>query len=297
MAKMKIDDFVKKAIDVEKEPTLYKLGTYMNKKSGKYLLCDCSGLIKGILWGYPNNGKYCNNNVKDYNANTLISKCSSVTTDFTKAKKGWLVWMNGHIGIYVGNGVVVEASPIWENGIQKTFCKNSGFKNSCNLKERKWTKCGKLDIYLDYTTTSNSANNSTSNYVYYVKYTGNSGSIVAALNSIKVDSSYKNREKIAIANNIANYKGTAAQNTKMLDLLKAGKLVKAGTIVNNVSYYKKYTGNSGSIVSALNAISVNSSYVNRKKIAEKNGIKNYKGTEEQNTKMLSLLKNGKLLKA
>ncbi|WP_347993367.1 hypothetical protein [uncultured Eubacterium sp.] len=35
-----------------------------------------------------------------------------------------------------------------------------------------------------------------------------------------------NRKKIAAANNISNYTGTAAQNEKMLNLLKQGKLIK-----------------------------------------------------------------------
>ena len=35
-----------------------------------------------------------------------------------------------------------------------------------------------------------------------------------------------NRKKITAANNISNYTGTAAQNEKMLNLLKQGKLIK-----------------------------------------------------------------------
>lgn len=61
---------------------------------------------------------------------------------------------------------------------------------------------------------------------YYPKYTGSTASIVAALNSIGVDSSKSNRAIIAKKNNIANYSGTAEQNTKMLNLLKQGKLLK-----------------------------------------------------------------------
>ena len=63
-----------------------------------------------------------------------------------------------------------------------------------------------------------------------------------------------------------------------------------------VNYYPKYTGTSGSIVEALKSIGVDSSYNNRKEIAKNNGIKGYKGTAAQNTKMLNLLKQGKLKK-
>lgn len=62
---------------------------------------------------------------------------------------------------------------------------------------------------------------------YYPKYSGGSGSIVEALRAVGVDSSYANREKIAKANGITGYKGMAAQNTQMLNLLKSGKLIKS----------------------------------------------------------------------
>lgn len=65
----------------------------------------------------------------------------------------------------------------------------------------------------------------------------------------------------------------------------------------SVSYYKKYTGTSVSLVDALKAIGVDASLNNRKKIAKANGISNYTGTASQNTKLLGLLKTGKLVKA
>lgn len=62
--------------------------------------------------------------------------------------------------------------------------------------------------------------------VYYPKYRGKSSSIVDALKSLKINSSKKNREKIATLNGIKNYKGSASQNTKLINLLKRGKLIK-----------------------------------------------------------------------
>lgn len=64
----------------------------------------------------------------------------------------------------------------------------------------------------------------------------------------------------------------------------------------SVSYYPRYTGNTGSIVEALNGLKINSSYSNRSSIAKKNGISGYKGTASQNIKLLDLLKKGKLIK-
>ena len=88
-------------------------------------------------------------------------------------------------------------------------------------------------------------------------------------------------------------------------LVKKGKLTKKTTTIKaevevvkqeDNKYFKKYTGNTVSIVAALNAIGVTSTYAYRGKIAKKNGIKMYVGTASQNTTMLNLLKNGKLLK-
>lgn len=63
---------------------------------------------------------------------------------------------------------------------------------------------------------------------------------------------------------------------------------------NSIKYLHNpnYTGTS--IVDALNQTGVDSSFNNRSKLAQNNGITNYKGTAEQNTKMLEMLKNGTL---
>lgn len=63
---------------------------------------------------------------------------------------------------------------------------------------------------------------------HYPVYSGNTTSIVAALSAIgEKDTSYTHRAKIAKANNITAYRGTAYQNTVMLNLLKQGRLKKA----------------------------------------------------------------------
>lgn len=61
---------------------------------------------------------------------------------------------------------------------------------------------------------------------YYAKYNGSSGSLVDALKSLGINSSFGNRRSIAKANGINNYLGTGNQNTTLLNLLKQGKLKK-----------------------------------------------------------------------
>lgn len=139
---MNVDVFIAKILEYEKMPTIYKLGKFMNSyrkgKKGTFLECDCSGLIKGTLWGYPYNGKY-GHFYPDVNANTIMNTyCYKQSSDFSKISKGEFVWMNGHIGVYIGNGKVCECSPKWENGIQIT-----------NLNARNWKKHG-YSRWLDY---------------------------------------------------------------------------------------------------------------------------------------------------
>lgn len=67
----------------------------------------------------------------------------------------------------------------------------------------------------------------TSDVIYYPKYIGFSMSIVTALSSVgEKNTSLAHRKQIAGANGIANYTGMAVQNTNMLKLLKAGKLIR-----------------------------------------------------------------------
>lgn len=202
----------------------------INATDSKTFAFDCSGLIKGILWGWSgstlktNGGaKYGSNGVTDINANTMITSkyCTGVSTDFKKIEVGEIVWTTGHVGIYVGNGLVVEATPSWEDKVQITGLKNLGAKEGYN--NRTWKKHGKLK-YIDYS--SSNSSNSNEKVAYYKKYTGSSKSLVDALKLLKIDSSYANRKKIAKKNGISLYVGTSSQNIKLLNLLKEGKLIK-----------------------------------------------------------------------
>ena len=65
---------------------------------------------------------------------------------------------------------------------------------------------------------------------------------------------------------------------------------------NTSDYYPRYTGISNSISDALKSLGIDNSKANRTAIASKNGILNYKGTSAQNIQLLTLLKQGKLLK-
>ncbi len=103
---------------------------------------DCVGLIKGVLWGWDGSSgtyggaNYASNGVPDINADTMIARCSEISTDFSSVEIGEAVWIPGHIGVYIGNGKVIECTPQWRNGVQTTS-------------KRKWHKHGKLP-YITY---------------------------------------------------------------------------------------------------------------------------------------------------
>ena len=115
---------------------------------------DCVNLIKGILWGWtgdetkPKGGaKYGANGVPDTNADGLFGRCRDKTDDFSHIAVGEAVWMSGHIGIYIGDGMTVESTPRWADGVQITAVHNIG--KIIGLNGRFWTKHGKLP-YCDY---------------------------------------------------------------------------------------------------------------------------------------------------
>lgn len=141
-------EFVNKAKEIYSNyDTTYSWGTFMNKNKNGKLCTDCSGFIKGVLWGYPTKGKYASNGVPDINANTMINRCSNVSTNFNNIEVGEVVWIKGHIGIYIGNGEVLEATSKWSSKLQKTALLNQ--KAIKGLNGRYWTKHGKLP-YLNY---------------------------------------------------------------------------------------------------------------------------------------------------
>lgn len=93
-----------------------------------------------------------------------------------------------------------------------------------------------------------------------------------------------------------NEKGTSAINSPINVLYLTIAKASAAPAKPTVNYLKKYTGKSTSLVDALKAIGVTSTFAYRSKIAKANGIKAYIGTASQNTKILTLLKNGKCIK-
>ena len=149
-----------------------------NAVKGEGFLFDCVGLIKGILWGWTGDmsrtyggAGYACNGVPDYDAKKMIDACREVSADFSGIVAGEAVWMDGHIGVYVGGGVVVECTPKWQGGVQRSTCANVSQKLvSSAAGSRTWTKHGKLP-WVDYSAEENKKeDDGMLNYEQWKKY-------------------------------------------------------------------------------------------------------------------------------
>ena len=159
---------------------------------------DCVNLIKGLLWGWDGDtghiyggADYACNGVPDTSADGMIGKCKTVSTDFSNVEVGELLWMKGHVGIYIGDGLCVECTPAWKNCVQVTAVHNIGKKEGYN--GRKWTKHGKLP-YVAYPAPVEPANKIESEEECDVKVKvlkqGSSGAAVRALQTLLIGYDY-----------------------------------------------------------------------------------------------------------
>lgn len=99
---------------------------------------DCIGLVKAYLWN--ENGKITYNSNQDKSADTMLSICKEKGPINTMPEMpGILVFMPGHVGVYIGNGEVIEARG-FSYGVVKTRLTGRGWKN--------WGKCPYLQ-YVD----------------------------------------------------------------------------------------------------------------------------------------------------
>lgn len=179
---MKSDEFIKKLKDIASNyKTLYIMGCFgspmtesnkvrytqnhsynmnptrvkmINSATSDTFGFDCVNLIKGILWGWNGDktksyggAKYQSNGVLDEGADIFFKTRCKASQDWTNIEPGEAVWMSGHIGVYIGEGLVVECTPKWSNNVQITAVGNIGAKAGYNT--RNWTSHGKIE-YIDY---------------------------------------------------------------------------------------------------------------------------------------------------
>lgn len=181
MAKMKVNDFIRMLKKAYNSKTLYVMGGWgfplnsdnkkrtfiqpynckperkvkINAASSDTFAFDCCGLPRSILWGWNGNTKarnggaeYCANGVPELDAKEFMFEgCTEQSRDFSKIEPGEFLWLDGHCGVYLGDGLAIESTPKWKDGVQITAVANIGKKKG--YESRTWTYHGHLK-YVDY---------------------------------------------------------------------------------------------------------------------------------------------------
>ena len=96
---------------------------------------DCVGLVKGYCWFDPEAQSigYAVNGMPDIATEQMIEWCDEKgSIDTMPEIPGLLLWMDGHVGIYIGDGYAIEAMGT-RYGVVKTQVAGRG-----------WQKWGKI---------------------------------------------------------------------------------------------------------------------------------------------------------
>lgn len=109
---------------------------YMGKR-----VVDCVGLIKSYLWW--NKGEVSYDKTTDYSANGMYQKSiENGKIDTIPEIAGICVWKHGHIGVYVGNGLVIESHST-KSGVIQTPLLGKG-----STPWTHWLKCPLIDYII-----------------------------------------------------------------------------------------------------------------------------------------------------
>ena len=134
----------------------------LDKADQDYFGFDCICFIKGLLWGWKGDihqnyggAVYASNGVMDVDPQGMLNLCSGVSDDFSSVTPGEYLWLQGHCGIYLGDGLAAECTPAWDNKVQITAVGNIAARNGYHM--RNWVKHGKLP-FVDYEPAAGTSN-------------------------------------------------------------------------------------------------------------------------------------------
>lgn len=207
-------EFVKRLLEIpQKYKTRYAKGTFgqyatdtfINGKAKQYpewysdsriatlkslsddtRLFDCVGLVKAVIWNFPDT-VYTSNGLKDMNDQMIWNASLDKSYDFSKIQVGELLWVKGHVGVYIGDGKAIECTNAWKSNVQITAVSNIG--KIAGLNSRHWTGHGKIHV-ISYNATdgSNSTSKPKVEYnTYPVLLKGSTGQYVKILQGLLLE--------------------------------------------------------------------------------------------------------------
>lgn len=118
-------------------PSQYKASDFPSQYGKR--VHDCAGLIKGALWSDTPNSSPKYNASQDYSANKFFTMATSKgPISSMPDQKGILVFkgtdkQKSHIGVYVGNGRVIEAKGHRYGVVESTISSGWKYWGKCNL--------------------------------------------------------------------------------------------------------------------------------------------------------------------
>lgn len=206
-------EFAKKCEEVLKYKTVYASGTFgqkatpstINAKAKQYpkwysksrvdfllslpddtRMFDCCGLIKGVAWGFPDT-IYTSNGCPDVNDQGLWNISNDKSQSFSSIQVGELLWMPGHVGLYLGDGKGIECTMSWENKVQITAVANMG--PIAGLHSRTWKGHAKLP-FITYNSEVQPEKPKTDYSKYPILRKGSKGNYVTVLQTLLVKKGY-----------------------------------------------------------------------------------------------------------
>ncbi len=128
------------------------------------LSSDCNNLIKAVLYS---RGKIANNyqvgvfaqidtsfGLGDIGPKAMYQRTYDQSTDFSNIEPGELLFMDGHVGVYVGNNKAIESTTgFGANRVIKSDIDNSGNRSYKGVKGGRWLGHGKMP-WVDYSASS-----------------------------------------------------------------------------------------------------------------------------------------------
>lgn len=95
--------------NIKQYPQNQKWSAYASEAVGKTRYADCYGLIKSYLWWTSDNSEPKYVATEDMNTSSAYSNATEKGS-LSKIPEipGLILWMSGHVGVYIGNGKFVE---------------------------------------------------------------------------------------------------------------------------------------------------------------------------------------------